>query len=328
MVKHLTHFEDLLFTHGSSIYNRIAKAIYEGEAHYSIKWDGAPAVVVGNNGYYGGEFVSSKSFHNSYPLVWTPETIHKVEDEGLREKLSAVLYAALGHIPPGAIWQGDLLFHEPHSLSHIDWLIKPNVVSYKIPPDRAHGTKVGVVFHTPLSKGAAKISSPHIYDPGHELQLHTVPISRRLDELNVKPAYDPSFMEQYMNWCVKNSQPFDMSPTQARRFHVEKSTKHISGLKSERGVSDATKRWADHWRYLNVDWDARQRAMEHILHWKADLIHSLNHQTAMQTGVAAHVAGHDIHEGFVVTIPHGNQQLQFKLVDRRIFSAANFEAHK
>lgn len=298
MVKHLPHFEDLLFAHGISVYQTIADAIHNDQAQFSIKWDGTPAVVVGNRDYYNGEFISTKAFHNKERKIWTPETLANVEDENLRDKLRAVLDATLGHIPKGSIWQGDLLFWRPQSESHVCFSITPNVVTYEIPSDRLQNHKVGVVFHTNLG-GADRIQSPHVYDPGHELHPHVVPMSRLLKRHHIG-AFAPDFMSEYMNWCVKNKKPFELSSASVRWYLVERLNNHVESLKTPEGKTRAAQRWEELWHSLNVDsssWMIRQAALDHILDWKESLLLELNKAVALQTGVKAYINGTPSHEG-------------------------------
>ena len=118
---HMTHIEDLVFYQG---YQGVKKAINHlaqtaemlagtSEAgRISVKWDGKPAVIAGNDPKDGKFFVGTKSVFNATPLLnKTPADIRKNHGKipGLAHKLNIAL-KHLRKLNFNGILQGDIMF--------------------------------------------------------------------------------------------------------------------------------------------------------------------------------------------------------------------------
>ena len=171
---HMTHIEDLVFYKG---YQGVKQAINHlaqtaemlagtGEAgRVSVKWDGKPAVIAGNDPKDGKFFVGTKSVFNATPLLnKTPADIRKNHGKipGLAHKLNIAL-KHLRKLNFDGILQGDIMFTkgdltetdingEPHIV------FKPNEIAYAVPTgsDLAKellAAEIGIVWHTLYSGG-------------------------------------------------------------------------------------------------------------------------------------------------------------------------------
>lgn len=125
----------------------------------SVKWDGAPAVIVGTDPATGKFFVGTKSVFNVTPKVnYTEADIDRNHPApGLNAKLKLALkYFKTLRI--NTILQGDLLFDsESVKYETIDGkryiTFQPNTIKYAVDPKsdlgrRIVGAKIGIVFHT------------------------------------------------------------------------------------------------------------------------------------------------------------------------------------
>lgn len=171
---HMTHIEDLVFYQG---YQGVKKAINHlaqtaemlagtSEAgRISVKWDGKPAVIAGNDPKDGKFFVGTKSVFNATPLLnKTPADIRKNHGKipGLAHKLNIAL-KHLRKLNFDGILQGDIMFTKGDlTTEDIDGesyvVFKPNEIAYAVPAgsDLAKellAAEIGVVWHTLYSGG-------------------------------------------------------------------------------------------------------------------------------------------------------------------------------
>ena len=171
---HMTHIEDLVFYQG---YQGVKKAINHlaqtaemlagtSEAgRISVKWDGKPAVIAGNDPKDGKFFVGTKSVFNANPLLnKTPADIKKHHGKipGLAHKLNIAL-KQLRKLNFDGILQGDIMFtkgdltsEDINGESYV--VFKPNEIAYAVPAgsDLAKellAAEIGVVWHTLYSGG-------------------------------------------------------------------------------------------------------------------------------------------------------------------------------
>lgn len=168
--KHLTHLDEYILVHGKEGGIKTVKYIENllGILHSdtdkpintTVKWDGAPAVVVGT--FNGKFFVSSKSAFNANPVLnFSIQEIKKNHSgkEELIQKLSTVFNTLnpYANLFDGA-YQGDLLFTK-NSLKYItidgvpSIAFRPNTILYSVNTSSAAGqrisqSEVGIVFHT------------------------------------------------------------------------------------------------------------------------------------------------------------------------------------
>lgn len=169
--KHLTHLEELILTNGTDGALRAIKYLQEltkvlktdtpkrRTINTTVKYDGAPAVVVGAdpNGKF---FVGSKSV-----FAKTPKLNYSIEDiklnhsqsPGLVDKLIQT-FVNFKDVRFNSVYQGDFLFDDQiKEISTIDGkehvTFKPNTILYAVPTDSEEGQQIvnaniGVVFHT------------------------------------------------------------------------------------------------------------------------------------------------------------------------------------
>ena len=167
--KHLTHLEELILTNGKDGATRAIQylqALTEvldsntpKAVNTTVKYDGAPAVIVGTDPN-GNFFVGSKSV-----FAKTPKLNYSINDikqnhshaPGLIDKLIQT-FVHFQNVNFTSTYQGDFLFDdEIKELNTIDGvehvIFKPNTIVYAVPTDSEEGqeivkAKIGVVFHT------------------------------------------------------------------------------------------------------------------------------------------------------------------------------------
>ena len=167
--KHLTHLEELILTNKKEGAERAINYLTSmaqvldsdtpKSVNTNIKYDGAPAVVVGKDPN-GNFFVGSKSVFNTTPKInYSIEDIKKNHSQapGLVDKLVQT-FVHLKDSNIDSVYQGDFLFdQEIKETNTIDGeehvIFKPNTIVYAIPTDSEEGQKVlnaevGIVFHT------------------------------------------------------------------------------------------------------------------------------------------------------------------------------------
>lgn len=167
--KHLTHLEELVLTHRKDGADRalayltamtdILDSDTERAVDATVKYDGAPAVVIGKDPS-GKFFVGSKSVFNKIPKVnYSIEDIKANHSAapGLVDKLIQT-FINFKDSNIDSVYQGDFLFdNDIKKTQMIDGrehvVFKPNTIVYAVPSDSEEGrqiinAKIGVVFHT------------------------------------------------------------------------------------------------------------------------------------------------------------------------------------
>jgi len=167
--KHLTHLEELILTNqkdGAVRSINYLEALTEvldsntpRAVNATVKYDGAPAVVMGADPN-GNFFVGSKSVFNKVPKVnYSVDDIKRnhAEAPGLVDKLVQTFVHFKG-LRFNSAYQGDFLFDdEIKEVNDIDGvqhvIFKPNTIVYAVPTNSEEGqkilsSKIGIVFHT------------------------------------------------------------------------------------------------------------------------------------------------------------------------------------
>jgi hypothetical protein len=167
--KHLTHLEELVLTHRKEGADRalayitamtdILESDTDRPVNATVKYDGAPAVVIGRD-LNGNFFVGSKSVFNKVPkLNYSIEDIKTNHSAapGLVDKLIQT-FIHFKDLNIDSVYQGDFLFdNDIKKTQMIDGkehvIFKPNTIVYAVPTDSDEGrqiidAKIGVVFHT------------------------------------------------------------------------------------------------------------------------------------------------------------------------------------
>ena len=170
VIKHLTHLEELILTskqEGLNLAIQFLKELYntfkgkiDSQTFVSVKFDGAPAAILGINPENGNFFVSTKSIENKTPKInYTDEDIDKNHGHapGLVKKLKLALKYLPAVIKDG-VYQGDFMFdHEDLKHQNVDGedliLFNPNTITYAVDQhsplgQRILNSKIGIVFHT------------------------------------------------------------------------------------------------------------------------------------------------------------------------------------
>ena len=167
--KHLTHLEELILTNGKEGATRAIQylqALTEvldsdtpSAVNTTVKYDGAPAVIVGVDPN-GNFFVGSKSVFAKVPKM--NYSINDIKQNhshapGLVDKLTQTFVHFKG-VNFNSTYQGDFLFDDQiKEVNTIDGeehvIFKPNTIVYAVPTDSEEGqkivnAKIGVVFHT------------------------------------------------------------------------------------------------------------------------------------------------------------------------------------
>ena len=168
---HLEHLEDDIINRGSkggdnainflvSIRNMLASKSGK-KVNMTVKWDGAPAIICGNDPENGKFFVGTKSVFNKTPKVnYTVSDIKRNHAGDLATKLSIAL-TELKKLNIRDVLQGDLLFTstdlKPATIDGESMItFTPNTITYAVPSSSSMGreiarAKMGIVFHTKYS---------------------------------------------------------------------------------------------------------------------------------------------------------------------------------
>jgi hypothetical protein len=164
---HMTHLSDLLFIEGIAgtkkavDYLRDMRKIFSKSSRnvYSVKWDGAPSVILGIDPADGVFFVAKKGIFNKNPKVYKTQADIDSELSGeLRDKFSTLLKYGVELGITSGIYQGDLMYtSDDLETETIDGeaMVKfhPNTIAYAVPKTsnlakKILKSKLGIVFHT------------------------------------------------------------------------------------------------------------------------------------------------------------------------------------
>jgi len=165
---HMEHLEDNVLNGGvkgarqSINFLRQLRDALSGDAreavNATVKWDGAPAIFVGNDPSDGKFFVAKKGIFNKNPKVYKTKADVDADTSGdLADKLNMALTMLSGMKIDGVV-QGDFLFSSSDLKSqNIDGetyvVFHPNTIAYAVPKKSSLGKKIlnskmGVVWHT------------------------------------------------------------------------------------------------------------------------------------------------------------------------------------
>jgi hypothetical protein len=176
---HLEHLEDDIINLGykgaqqSIAFVEALLQLFEGNSaksvNITVKWDGAPAVVAGQDPETGLFFVATKhgAFAKDMKLGFSEEHIDLYYQGGLADTLKYV-YRELKDLGMKDVLQGDVMFtHASKKKQTIDGVeyitFKPNTIMYAIPvadplAQSIEKANVGIVFHTKYS-GKGQVNS-------------------------------------------------------------------------------------------------------------------------------------------------------------------------
>ena len=204
-LKHLEHLEDEMLNYGVEGCKAAVNFLQElrrmlgcdnTTGYMQTKWDGAPAIVCGQEPFTGLFFVGTKSVFAQTPKICYEEVdvdIHYPDGGELNKKLKVCLKYFKDLNIKGVI-QGDLVF-TPGDVKteriHDERLytFRPNTITYAIPVDHPIGkqvnsSEVGVVFHTHYTgddflsmqaRAGAKVSSNrNVFCIDNDTPMHKV----------------------------------------------------------------------------------------------------------------------------------------------------------
>lgn len=164
---HMTHLSDLVFIAGVAgtkqavDYLRDMRNLF-GHVQknaYSVKFDGAPAIVCGIDPEDKKFFVAKKGIFNKTPKVYKTQADIDADLSGeLADKFTILLKELPSLGIRSGIYQGDLMYtHNDLKRETIDGVkmvvFHPNTIAYAVPEDsdlakQILASKVGMVFHT------------------------------------------------------------------------------------------------------------------------------------------------------------------------------------
>lgn len=190
VIDHLHHFEDLVLL-SPDLIEDILGDIYDNLDNLSqitsIKFDGAPSIIVGRT-WEDAVFVATKGLFNASPKYYTsPSEIEvSVSDPILAQKLRNVLASVQcsNTIPKGIALHGDMMYYDGSELESAErdgkhWtVIHPNTIAY-LTPLCALVPSVGIAWHTMYTFTGPAISrmqmiatGPLAYQHAQQFLLH------------------------------------------------------------------------------------------------------------------------------------------------------------
>lgn len=358
---HLEHIEDAMFVLGDvglqqaiSILDDIHKLLAgwkDTNTKLSLKWDGAPAIVCGNDSK--GFWVGTKSALSQNPkLNYSKKDI---DNRDCSAELKNILYQVLRNLSD--IWidgtyQGDILWIKDHLRIDNDIIsFCPNTIKYTVPTKSPLGQKIikselGIVFHTKYVNGRAifgKVPTtkqsdsviivepyvkPHSQVSAHDLKTIISNIVKIKDEskfissrfLN-SLASNKKLSDMVISWINKNIREGksigDFKSLYS--YILEKYEMDISLLKKETSKINKTEEKKAVLRFLSKNEDTIRSLIK--VH---RLIDDTKNVCLTYFGDSTEIRPTGDHEGLIA---HTNNKA-LKLVNREDFSIRNFEANK
>lgn len=128
----------------------------ENPKHLSVKFDGAPSILVGRDPADGKIFVATKSLFNVTPILYKSlDELQQVQKQDLRDTLWYALSALEDYEFNGLIFQGDVLWTKDdfHGVSiERSVFVGKNIIKYKINDflilSAVQNSDIGIVWHT------------------------------------------------------------------------------------------------------------------------------------------------------------------------------------
>jgi hypothetical protein len=167
---HMSHNEDLVFDLGvegtrlainflRDVRDMLSQGSGDKKAVTTVKWDGAPALIMGVNPENGKFFVAKKGIFNKNPKLYYSHADIDADTSGdlsVKLKVAFTECAKLGL--KSGVYQGDIMYTSD-SLKHekidgTDYItFHPNTILYAVPSNSKLGkqiarTNIGIVWHT------------------------------------------------------------------------------------------------------------------------------------------------------------------------------------
>lgn len=345
---HLTHIEDAVYLDGTqgvqytlSGLGRVINAASgrSSGVGISVKWDGAPAVILGNDPEDGRFFVAKKSIFNKNPVYYKSEQEILQDLDGDLALKMRILFRECSQMKFNTILQGELLYTRRDLWSQDGFLyFQPNTITYGIPADSSTGEKiaqsnVGIAFHTHYEGSIGNLmaqvgvpdnafsESPRVWAFNTNLEMGGRVIDRsdmaRLTaqleraRVNVHPIL--TFIDEEV---VPNSDLFMRFMNAEVRQMNFPSVESFSTYVQKQPTTRITPEWiTEHSKELIKLF----RYIKHVSTIKTECINRLN---TIQSEVKHFINNKEVGpEGYVISM--GNSL--YKLVNRYEFSHANFD---
>ena len=178
----------------------------ENATKVTMKYDGSPSVIFGTNPENGKFFVATKSAFNKNPKInYTPEDIERNHGHapGLVEKLKAALEHLPKTTPKKGVYQGDIMHTRGDVQTHGNKVkFTPNTITYAADKNSPHGqaalnSQIGVAVHTAY-KGKTLQDMKAQYAPElnsfkKNKDVHLISTEHPLDQLDYSPRDQQQF---------------------------------------------------------------------------------------------------------------------------------------
>jgi len=166
---HLTHLEDAILEDGAAgvtfalnVLREFGRTLNGGTVsralNVSVKWDGAPAIIFGQDPADGQFFVATKgAFAKTPKLAKSHSDIDGYWSGGLAEKMHTA-FSVLGAAKPRGVLQGDALYSRgdlsSQTIDGVTYItFRPNTITYAVDVNSDLGRRIassqfGIVVHT------------------------------------------------------------------------------------------------------------------------------------------------------------------------------------
>lgn len=335
----------------------------ENATKVTMKYDGSPSVIFGTNPENGRFFVATKSAFNKNPKInYTPEDIDKNHGHapGLVEKLKAALEHLPKSTPKKGVFQGDIMHSKGDVKVHGSKIkFTPNTITYAADKNSEHGkaamnSQIGVAVHTAY-KGKTMEDMKAQYAP--ELNsfkkhpdVHVISTEHPLDKMNYDPKEQQRFakhmkaaatlhkatkpetfeavahhqlpLKTYINSTIRHgTNPSISGYVQHLTAAHQKKIDSVKTDKAKEQKSALARADIEHVQTNRQGFNRVLQMHRHLQKAKNVLVNTLSSNSEFEHSINGKKAKP---EGFVA-VRHNRPT---KLVDRREFSAANFNRDK
>ena len=335
----------------------------ENATKVTMKYDGSPSVIFGTNPENGRFFVATKSAFNKNPKInYTPEDIERNHGHapGLVEKLKAALEHLPKTTPRKGVFQGDIM-HTKGDVRVQGNKVRftPNTITYGADRNSEHGqaamnSQIGVAVHTAY-KGKTMEDMKAQYAPElntfkKHKDVHLISTEHPLDKMDYNPKDQQRFakhmkaaamlhkatgeddfaavqqqqiqLKTYINSTIRHgtNASIDGYVEHLRNSHEKK----IGSVKTEKAKAQKSALAQADLDHVKTNRKAFNRVLQmhrHLQKAKNVLTNTLSSNSEFEHTINGKKTKP---EGFVA-VRHNRPT---KFVDRREFSAANFNKDK
>ena len=296
-VLHIEHPEDTILTGDTSFLQSI-----KSEFHLSVKVDGAPAIVWGTNPATGKFFVGTKSVFNKVKIMINES--HADIDANHTGNVADILHKCFDFLPDpkGGIFQGDFIGFGG------DDEYTPNTITYLF--DEIVREEIIIAPHT-------------IYTADSDLRdaVATPMMFTITDTPYCKFVFPKAYI--WSGSYQESADGFEMPPVIDLIRQVYNKTTFVSDKEAAQIKKNVNKSVREGYALTNDDFLGNESLM-HLYGLMIVLKEELMNQ-CRNVGPRAFIGNAEISgEGYVMTSEFGT----FKLVNRQVFSAANFRNGK